>query len=127
MVSEADPADLVLVDYLMPGMTGAEVIQIIKRLQPDVPVVAISGVLQIDLDQEAADWGADGALAKPIDLGQMLALIHTLLNMPCCLRHRLEAICPPILILFRLVPHLPRAQGSPVGLASRPGAVESIY
>jgi CheY-like chemotaxis protein len=43
--------DLALLDYEMPGMTGAKLAREIKHLMPDVPVVLISGRMSIPLPE----------------------------------------------------------------------------
>jgi CheY-like chemotaxis protein len=47
--------DLVLTDQLMPGGTGTELAQSIKRVWPDLPVILISGVNEIPPDAKFAD------------------------------------------------------------------------
>ena len=41
--------DLVLLDYLMPGMNGIEVLQLIRKTQNDLPIVMITAYGTIDL------------------------------------------------------------------------------
>jgi CheY-like chemotaxis protein len=38
----SNPIDLVLLDYLMPGMDGAMVAREMKRLGPDIPIIMVS-------------------------------------------------------------------------------------
>ena len=70
----AAPA-LVVTDIHMPGMNGATLISELKRHNPQVPVVAISGLFNSghDLDAQAAiALGAARALAKPFKRAELL-------------------------------------------------------
>jgi DNA-binding NtrC family response regulator len=49
------PVDLVLTDQVMPGGTGTELAQSIKKRWPDLPVILISGVNEIPSDVLHAD------------------------------------------------------------------------
>jgi CheY-like chemotaxis protein len=54
-ILEQQPVDLVLTDLLMPGLSGSELAQEVKRRKPDLPVVLLSGVNEIPEDATAAD------------------------------------------------------------------------
>jgi CheY-like chemotaxis protein len=54
-ILDHQPVDLVLTDLLMPGLSGSELAQEVKRRQPDLPVVLLSGVNEIPEDAVAAD------------------------------------------------------------------------
>ena len=58
-----EKADLVIVDYVMPQMNGAEVVRKIKRLAPRLPVILLSGYTEtLNLEAEVKD--ADCILSK---------------------------------------------------------------
>ncbi len=57
--------DLVITDLKMPGMSGMEVLRTVKILQPDVPVIIITGYATVDTAVEAIQNGAFDYLAKP--------------------------------------------------------------
>jgi hypothetical protein len=70
-----DEIQLVLLDITMPGMGGIELIQRLKQLNPDVKIVAISGLTtNRNLSIEA---GASAFLAKPYTVKKLL---HTLMR-----------------------------------------------
>lgn len=52
---DSSHVDLVLSDQLMPGGTGTELAQKIKRTRPELPVVPLSGVNEIPQDVDFAD------------------------------------------------------------------------
>jgi DNA-binding NtrC family response regulator len=57
--------DVVITDLKMPGMDGMEVLKTIKILQPDVPVIIITGYSTVDTAVEAMKSGAFDYIAKP--------------------------------------------------------------
>jgi two-component system response regulator MprA len=74
----AEKPDLVVMDVMMPGLDGVEVSQAI-RARPDVPkpfvILMSAGVNRVRLD-----GAADGFLAKPFDLDELLDLIERLIG-----------------------------------------------
>jgi len=60
-----DRFDLVLTDLKMPGLNGIEVLKAIKVLQPEVPVILITGYSTVDTAVEAMKAGALDYIAKP--------------------------------------------------------------
>jgi PAS domain S-box-containing protein len=68
-----DPSrfDVVVLDQLMPGMTGTELARLMRQLRADVPVVLISGYTGPVLTQHALSAGIDHILTKPLDLRQI--------------------------------------------------------
>jgi DNA-binding NtrC family response regulator len=62
---------LVITDLKMPGMDGIEVLKTIKILQPDVPVIIITGYVTVDTAVEAMRNGAVDYLAKPFTPDQI--------------------------------------------------------
>ena len=72
-----DPSryDLVITDYNMPDLDGLELTCQLKRLSPQIPVVLISGYL--NLSGEAARLaGVDAALTKPVRLGELGQIVR---------------------------------------------------
>lgn len=69
--------DLILMDIQMPNMNGYEATEAIRKLDPDIPIIALSAnVMQEDI-QRALKSGVNDNLAKPID---MKTLYKTLLK-----------------------------------------------
>ena len=66
LASTDHPADLMLTDIKMPGMTGIELLRSVKRLKPGLPVILVSGLYELALAIEALEYGADDYLKKPV-------------------------------------------------------------
>lgn len=78
---QVDPAAIVI-DYLMPGMNGAEVVRKIRDAMPGSapPVILVTGLANArDL---AAEAGADAYLRKPFDVDALVQLVKSLATMP---------------------------------------------
>jgi DNA-binding response OmpR family regulator len=69
------PFDLALVDLMMPGMNGIELLEKLKALKPEVPVIILTAHNEIDSYLLAKEKGAFEYVVKPVDfivLKQML-------------------------------------------------------
>ena len=75
-VLDGEGIDLVLLDIKMPGMDGLEVLQEIKRRDPRMAVVIISGHGTISTAVEATKLGAFDFLEKPLDRDRLLVTIR---------------------------------------------------
>lgn len=72
--------DLVILDIKMQGMDGIEVLEKIKKIAPELPVIMISGHGTIKIAVEATKLGAFDFLEKPPDLNRLLISIRNGLN-----------------------------------------------
>lgn len=79
---EQDKPDMVLLDVLLPGLSGSEVCKLIKDTARtrDTPVVAITASLAANTRQRMADVGADEFLLKPIDVSNLNRVIKRFLG-----------------------------------------------
>ncbi|TLX77613.1 sigma-54-dependent Fis family transcriptional regulator [Labilibacter sediminis] len=75
-IFEKGKFDMVLCDIKMPNMDGMEVLDIIIKKNPDIPVVMISGHGNIDTAVEAIKKGAYDFIEKPLDLNRLLVTIR---------------------------------------------------
>ena len=71
---------LVLTDLKMPGMDGIEVLKAIRVLQPEVPVVIITGYSTVDTAVEAMKNGAFDYLSKPFTPEQITEKVEKALE-----------------------------------------------
>src|SRR5919205_1433188 len=71
------PAELVLLDLRMPGVTGLDVLRSIREVSPKCKVVLMTGFATIDSALEAVKLGALDYLTKPFDLQRLRQLLAT--------------------------------------------------
>jgi excisionase family DNA binding protein len=69
--------DVVLLDLMMPGIKGTEVCRRIKALpgHARMRVLAMSGYLTLELEQELLDAGAERCFTKPLDTKELLRVL----------------------------------------------------
>ena len=72
--------DLVLCDIKMPKMDGIEVLQLIKKIKPDVPIVMISGHGDLETAVSTMRYGAYDYISKPPDLNRLLNTVRNALD-----------------------------------------------
>ena len=75
--------DLVITDMFMPGKDGVEVIRQVRKLAPEVPVIAITGNPFSNVLDFARHLGVAAVLEKPFSRDQLL---HTLKSALASLR-----------------------------------------
>jgi len=79
MISKSD-FDLVLCDIKMPKMDGVEVLEKIKELKPEIPIVMISGHGDLDTAVNTMRLGAFDYISKPPDLNRLLNTVRNALD-----------------------------------------------
>jgi CheY-like chemotaxis protein len=78
-----EAADLLITDIIMPEMDGVETVRAVRRLQPQLPILAISGGGSFDPTDYlgmAQAFGATAVLPKPIRPQQLIEVVTTLLG-----------------------------------------------
>jgi two-component system response regulator HydG len=73
---QKEPADVVVTDLRMKGTDGLDVLEAVKRVDPDVPVLLMTAFGGVDSAVEAMRRGAFHYLTKPFELGAMRALVE---------------------------------------------------
>ncbi len=71
---------LIITDLKMPGMDGIEVLKSVKTLQPDIPVILITGYASIDTAVEAIKNGATEYISKPFTPDVLLEKVRQSLS-----------------------------------------------
>ena len=75
----ADRPDAALVDYLLPDGTALDLLPRLRAIEPDLPVVILTGHGTIDLAVRAMKEGAEHFLTKPVELPAVLVLLERML------------------------------------------------
>ena len=75
-----DEIHLILLDMIMPGLSGNETFDRIKEINPSVKVVLSTGYSLNVQAQRIMDKGCDGFLYKPFDMVQLSTKIHEVLK-----------------------------------------------
>jgi nitrogen-specific signal transduction histidine kinase/CheY-like chemotaxis protein len=71
--------DVLLTDQTMPHMTGVELIAAIHAVRPELPVILSSGFSEQVNEGNAAEFGIDTYLAKPMESKKLFAALDALL------------------------------------------------
>jgi len=72
--------DLLVVDVMLPSMSGLDVLKNIRRERIHTPVLILSAQSQIDQRVKGLDAGADDYLTKPFAIDELLARVRALLR-----------------------------------------------
>jgi two-component system, NtrC family, nitrogen regulation response regulator NtrX len=75
-----DDFDLILCDIKMPKMDGVEVLEAVKKLKPEIPIVMISGHGDLDTAVNTMRLGAFDYISKPPDLNRLLNTVRNALD-----------------------------------------------
>ena len=79
-LSSAMPADVAILDVLMPGIDGLEVCRRLRAEGNAVPVLMLTARAEVDSRVAGLDAGADDYLPKPFALAELLARLRALLR-----------------------------------------------
>jgi type IV pilus assembly protein PilB len=85
--AHVEKPDLIITDYLMPGLDGKEMIQKLKGQLSTryIPIIMLTSKDEVDSEVEVIDAGADDYLVKPANPKRLVARIKRLLNRPVML------------------------------------------
>jgi len=72
---QRDPIDVVLTDIKMPGMTGVDLLGMIHKYDPQIPVILMTAYAELDVAVDAIKKGAFDFITKPYNADY---LIHTI-------------------------------------------------
>ncbi len=89
-IIQTETVDLVLLDIKMKGMDGIEVLEKIKEMYSELPVIMISGHGNIKIAVKATKSGAFDFLEKPPDLNRLLISVRNALKSSELIRENLQ-------------------------------------
>ncbi|MFH1619618.1 MAG: response regulator, partial [bacterium] len=69
--------DLILLDLVLPGITGFGAIEALKR-QGDAPIIIMTGYGEEDVRSDAESLGVSGVIGKPVEFQKLLDIIRGL-------------------------------------------------
>ncbi|NPU93670.1 MAG: heavy metal response regulator transcription factor [Gammaproteobacteria bacterium] len=72
--------DLVILDVMLPGLNGWEVLQSIRKHGLEMPVLFLTARDQVDDRVKGLEMGADDYLVKPFSFAELLARVRTILR-----------------------------------------------
>ena len=72
--------DGIILDVMMPGMDGMEVLKKIRENGLTTPVLFLTARTEVDDRIKGLDLGADDYLPKPFDMGELLARVRAMLR-----------------------------------------------
>ncbi len=72
--------DGIILDIMMPGMDGMEVLKKIRDKGLSTPVLFLTAKTEVDDRIKGLDLGADDYLPKPFDMGELLARVRAMLR-----------------------------------------------
>jgi len=79
---ETDPPHVVVLDVMMPGMGGLEVLQRIKELNPQTPVILLTGHGATKEGIEGMRLGAFDYLMKPLSIDDLIKKMQEAVKHP---------------------------------------------
>jgi signal transduction histidine kinase/FixJ family two-component response regulator len=76
----AGPIDLLLVDIRMPEISGFDLVQQVRELQPDMAILAMTGFGTVEMAIQALRRGVDGLILKPFDKSELISAVEQALT-----------------------------------------------
>lgn len=144
LAAESTPFDLVILDVMLPGMSGYAVCEAVRLQGNDVPVVMLTARTLVEDRIRGFDAGTDVYLQKPFDLDELISIVRSHISRrgpanrtaaaiaPAAPPTPVEAIASPALLPLESAPVVyrfgaaevnfdtweARAQGGPVRLTN---------
>jgi len=75
-----DAFDVMLLDLMMPGMSGMEVLEHVREIAPSILVIVVTGYATVDTAVEAMKKGAYDFIPKPFTPDQLRIVVHRALE-----------------------------------------------
>ncbi len=75
-ILKAEPHDVVLLDVKMPGLSGQQTLPELKKVDPKVEVIILTGHASVDIAAEMITHGGSDYLLKPYPMDELLDIIQ---------------------------------------------------
>jgi DNA-binding NtrC family response regulator len=82
--------DVLILDIMMPGIDGLEVLQSVKEMHPDIDVIMVTGLSQIETAVRCMKLGALDYLPKPFDPDELRLVVERALERRRLLKENLD-------------------------------------
>jgi CheY-like chemotaxis protein len=82
VLSTSDPVDLLITDYMMPEMTGRELVSRARVARPDLRVLVVTGHGETLVKAEPAWWAAEPHVEKPFHVAALRQAVEELIGPP---------------------------------------------
>jgi DNA-binding response OmpR family regulator len=115
-LAEVNPYDLIVLDWMLPGLTGVEVCDYLRRKGFATPILMLTAKGTVADRVAGLDSGADDYLTKPFAFDELLARLRALLRRQSAVRSNLLQIAD--LCLDRRTHEVTRA-GLPITLTAK--------
>lgn len=79
IIAREGPLDLLISDFMMPSLTGAEVARLFRIAKPNIKVLFITGFVDGLFDERTALWEDEAFLEKPFNRSSLLEAVSLLL------------------------------------------------
>jgi CheY-like chemotaxis protein len=93
-MAQTERFDLALCDFRMPGIDGLETLRQLKRLQPDLDVVMVTGYPSPEAAEEALRFGASDYVAKPYNLDYLAYVFNQVIATRQAIAQALSGLPP---------------------------------
>ncbi len=80
VIQERTTVHLVITDYRMPGMNGAEFIAVLRELVPAVPIIMLTGFSSVELFLQSLRLGVFEHMNKPVKIKDLLRIVKAALE-----------------------------------------------
>jgi len=77
-LAQANRYDVIILDVLLPGMSGLQLCQAIRERGDRVPILMLTALDAVEHRIAGLDAGADDYLTKPFDFGELLARLRAI-------------------------------------------------
>lgn len=115
-----DPPDAIISDIRMPGTNGLTLLDHVKRVHPDLPVIIMTAYADLDRAVSAFQGGAFEYLPKPFDVDDAVAIVRRALRrketqqvreprLPITRMPQLIGVAPAMQEVFRAIGRLSRS------------------
>lgn len=108
-----EPFDLVLLDIMLPGIDGYELMEYAKRL--DLPVIFLTALGTTEHKVKGLKLGADDYLSKPFEIVELLARVEAVLRR----YHKTETVFSVFDVVIDVSSRTVLQGGEPVGLTMK--------